>query len=64
MSLEVICAWCLKDAKETGQVGKEISYISHGICSDCAEKLLEQAKIASQQSSNPSYVRDGALAYA
>jgi hypothetical protein len=46
MFLKVVCAWCLKSmgTKGNGLVGKSLFFISHGICPECAKKLLEQVK--------------------
>jgi hypothetical protein len=46
MFLKVVCAWCSKSmgTKGTGLVGNSLFLISHGICPECARKLLEQVK--------------------
>jgi hypothetical protein len=46
MFLKVVCAWCSKTmgTKGSGLVGKSLFFISHGICPECARKLLEQLK--------------------
>jgi len=46
MFLKVICAWCSKymDSKGARFYGKSPHFVSHGICPDCAKKLLEQLK--------------------
>jgi hypothetical protein len=45
---QMVCAWCSKflitKAKSAGPINKSSFFISHGICPDCARKLLEQEK--------------------
>lgn len=44
-AIEYICAWCNKQLKHTGSNQLQFtletmsSYITHGICKDCATKL-------------------------
>ena len=74
MFIEMVCAWCKKflGLKYTGEYDKPLFYISHeicishGICLDCAKKLMQQVKIAPQQNletlkSNPSLLRGAKL---
>jgi hypothetical protein len=51
MFIEMVCAWCKKflGFKYAGQCDKPLFFISHGICLDCARKLMQQVKIAPQQ---------------
>ncbi|MGD8648149.1 MAG: hypothetical protein PVH85_31855 [Desulfobacterales bacterium] len=45
---QMVCAWCSKfivtKARGAGPINKSSFFISHGICPDCARKLLEQEK--------------------
>ena len=74
MFIEMVCAWCKKflGFKYAGQCDKPLFYISHeicishGICLDCARKLMQQVKIAPQQNletfnSNPAPLRGAKL---
>jgi len=46
MFLKLVCAWCSKSigTKGNGLANKALFRISHGICPECARKLLEQLK--------------------
>jgi len=43
--MKVICAWCEREGVETllGEVGGSEEFVSHGICQEHKEKLLEEA---------------------
>lgn len=38
--IKIICAWCEKDMGEKESLGSE-STISHGICEECAKKVMD-----------------------
>ena len=46
MYLKVICAWCGKflGTKSAGTAEEQRFRISHGICSECKTKVLEEAE--------------------
>lgn len=42
--MDVFCAWCKKFLYTHNNVKKNSPKISHGICEDCSEKLLNDLK--------------------
>ena len=40
-----ICAWCKKDLETVPTVNNSDGIISHGICEECAERILVQEGI-------------------
>ena len=40
--IKIVCGWCGKDIGETGFVSSEKGKISHGICKECSEKMVEE----------------------